>query len=73
MSGRFPGLPARMNWMAPQAHHAGYSFPIVARLPTHIAIRVNGSPRFPTDLSTRAVLNHPGKPDDCFYPLRHRQ
>ena len=34
---------------------------------------LDGSPRFPTDLSTRAVLNHPGKPDDCFYPLLHRQ
>jgi len=33
----------------------------------------NGPPRFLTDLSTRAVLNHPGEPDDCQRPLLHRR
>ena len=32
-----------------------------------------GLPGSVTDLSTRAVPSHPGKPDDCIHPLLHRR
>ena len=48
----------------------GYVFPLaVDGLPTTRP----GLPGSSTDLSTRAVPYHPGKPDDCTYPLLHRR
>ena len=50
----------------------GYLFPLAVAACRHAAPRP-GLPGSSADLSLRAAPSHPGKSDDCFYPLLHRR